>query len=73
MPLSHLLEEFPVPEQTSTEQFMSEENVNKADFWFDLYAPFAWITSRWIGEVEQVRGHRDRMARHEPLGAQRGP
>ena len=32
---------------------MSERNT--AEFWFDPLCPWAWMTSRWMMEVEKVR------------------
>jgi protein-disulfide isomerase-like protein with CxxC motif len=34
---------------------MAEQDPTLVDFWFDPICPWAWIASRWMHEVEQVR------------------
>lgn len=45
------MERAPTKEETLIDQTAPEI----ADFWFDSVCPWAWMTSRWLLEVEKVR------------------
>ncbi|MGQ0629588.1 MAG: DsbA family protein [Sporichthyaceae bacterium] len=43
-----------LPHQSATDAG-ARDSAQVADFWFDPLCPWAWLTSRWILEVEKVR------------------
>lgn len=47
--------------ETRAETATTETDLETVDFWFDPLCPWAWLTSRWMLQVEQVRPVRTRF------------
>ena len=45
-----------MPVDTETPSVSPAAESGEAEFWFDPMCPWAWLSSRWMTEVERVRG-----------------
>ena len=49
------LPQTPLSSTPTTDPTATEQGRHRLDMWFDPACPWAWMTSRWVEEVEKVR------------------